>query len=344
MTAVPGIVRAKVVITEHGPTLAVLLAVIGLVCLAGTGWMLLNPPTTTVTDQSNEQQFESSLRTSTVVTSDSEMYDAGTRIENQPVYFTETMPNLTLTAVADVPDDRPVTVRHQLVLSMRATRDGEVFWERTRILIDEQTTTTNGSVVQSTVINVPAFSSGIAPVQDEIGSAGSLSVAVGLTTTYETDTYSGTLQRQPTLGLSGRTYTLDPVSASKRESTSETRTVVVPSQNRRSYTLPAGVGALALLSAAVILILYRRRDRWGSVEDHVYQNRYAEWISVGTLGTDVAERSVHMDSVEDVVDVAIDMDKRVIYDPSRDVHAVIDGTMLYYHGPENPLAAVTPGE
>lgn len=332
----PGISRAKLAIAEHGRTIAVVLAVVGLLALTGAGWVYTNPPTTTVTEQSHEQTIESSLDTSAVVTGDSALYDSGERIENQPVYFTETMPDLTLTAEAAVPADQSVRVDQQVALVMQAARDGEVFWERSRLLIDEETTTTTGATTASATVDVPELRERLAPVADEVGTAGTLSVTVELTTAYETDRYSGTLTRQRPLDLADRTYALEPFAVENRESTTETRTTTLPRSNL-AYGAPAAVGALALLSAVVLFGLYRLRgEAWSGLETQIHRDRYAEWISVGSLRGEVGERSIAMASVEDLVDVAIDQEKRVVFDPEIHTHAVIDGSVVYYHGPVDP--------
>lgn len=336
MALTPGIPRAKLLVAEHGRTIAVVLAVVAVLALTGAGWVYSNPPTTTVTNHTHEQRFESAVDTSAVVTGDSAMYQSGQRVENQPVYFTHTMPNLTLGVETAVPADQQVRVEHRLVLVIQATRDGEVFWERTRVLIDEETSTTTGVTNASTTLDIPALIDRIAPVSEEVGSAGSMSVSVELTTAYESDRYSGTLTQQRPLGLSDRTYTLDPFSVETQESTPETRTTTLPTRNRLAYGVPGAVGVVALLSSVVVFVLYRRKPEWRTLEGQIHRDRYAEWISEGSLRGEVAERSVAMSSLEDLVDVAIDQDKRVIYDPELNTHAVIDGPVVYYHGSIDP--------
>ena len=328
----PGISRAKLIISEYGPVLAVALAIIGVLALGGAGWIYTHPPTTTVTDHTNKQTVQSTLQTSAVVTGDSALYREGDRIENQPVYFMGATPNLTLTVQTSVPDEQAVQVDQQIELVMRASHSGETFWQQTRVLEQEETTTSNGTVTTSTELNVSQLENQIAPVQAEIGSAGSLTVFVTVTTSYETNQYSGTLSDRALIRLSGNTYTVEPLTLETTESTPKTREIVLPTRNASAYTIPAGIGVSALLGAGLVAGLYRRRERWDTVEDHIHQNRYAEWISAGTLSAGIGDQYVPVQSLEDLVDIGIDMSKRVIYDRDRDVYAVIDGQMVYYYG------------
>lgn len=332
MTRYPGIAQAKFFVSEYGPVLAVSLAIIGVIALGGAGWIYTHPPTTTVTDNTNKQTIQSALQTSGVVTGDSALYRTGDRVENQPVYFISTTPDLTLTVQTTVPDDQAVQVEQRIELMIRTAHDGDTFWQKTRVLERNQETTSNGTVTTSTELDVPQLKNQIAPVQDEIGSAGSVDVFVGVTTSYETDQYSGTLSRETPIQLSERTYVIEPVSFETTESTPETREIVVPTRDASAYTIPAGIGVSALFGAGVIAGLYRRRERWEAVEDKIHQSRYADWISAGTLPPDIGEQYVPVESLEDLVDIGIDTNKRVIYDHERDIYAVIDGQTVYYYG------------
>lgn len=336
MIGYPGIARAKFFVSEYGRVLAVVLAILGVVALGGAGWEYTHPPTTTVTDHTNKQTVQSTLQTSAVVTGDSALYRPGDRVENQPVYFVGATPTLTLTVRTTVPDDQTVQVGQRVELVMLATRDGEVFWQKTRVLEREEATTSNGTMTTATELDVPQLRDRIAPVRGEIGSAGTLAVFVSVTTSYETDQYSGTLSRRTPLGLSERTYTIEQLAFETTESTPKTREIILPTRDASAYTVPAGIGVTALLGAAVVGGLYRRRERWDTVEDRIHRNRYAEWISAGTLSRDVGEQCVPVESLEDLVDIGIDTSKRVIHDRERDAYAVIDGRMVYYYGEGSP--------
>lgn len=338
MTGIPGIPRAKLVVARYGPVLAVVAAVVGVVALGGAGWLYANPPTTTVTDQTNEQTVRSTLETSAVVTGNSSLYEAGERVESQPVYFVESMPEATLRVETTVPDQEAVQVGQRVELVMRATSDGETFWNDTRVLERASVTTSDGTVNTTTELDVPDLQEQLAPVRDEIGTAGSLAVFVRVVTAYETDQYAGNLSKRTQLELSGDTYAISGMTLKATKSTPETRQVVLPTRDASKYTIPAGIGATALLTAAVILGLYFRRERWVGVENEIHRNRYDEWISTGSLSPRLGNQYVPVNSLEDLVDVGIDANKRVIYDRDLNAYAVIDGPTIYFYDEEGPRA------
>ncbi|MFB6232633.1 MAG: DUF5305 family protein, partial [Haloarculaceae archaeon] len=61
---------------------------------------------------------------------------------------------------------------------------------------------------------------------------------------------------------------------------------------------------------------------------------YSEWISEGELVLDATNEYVYVSSVEDLVNVAIDTDKRVIHDSDLSVYTVTDGEVIYYYTAE----------
>ncbi|QLG63211.1 DUF5305 family protein [Halorarum salinum] len=336
MIRYPGLARTKLFISDYGRELAAVLAVIGVLFIGGAGWIYAHPPTTTVTDQTNEQTIRSTLHPSAVVTGDSALYRSGERVENQPIYLIAATPNLTLTLETTVPADQPVQVDQHVELVMQAAHNEDAFWQETRDLERSRKSTSNGSVTTSTKINVPQLKEQVRPIENELGRDGSLRVFVRVRTSYETSQYSGTLNRTTPLQLSERSYEIDPLTLERTESTPETREVVVPTRDTSAYAIPAGIGVTALLIAGVVGGLYSRREQWGAVEDQIHQNRYAEWISEGTLSPGIGSQYVQVDSLEDLVDIGIDMGKRVIQDFGKDAYAVIDGEIVYYYGEGTP--------
>lgn len=65
--------------------------------------------------------------------------------------------------------------------------------------------------------------------------------------------------------------------------------------------------------------------------DDLHRRQYSHWISPGTLPFDLDHEFVELESLENVVDVAIDTQERVVHDRRRDLFAVISENVVYYY-------------
>ena len=184
----------------------------------------------------------------------------------------------------------------------------------------------------SATVDVPDLRERLGPIRSEIGSDGSLAVFVWVTTSYETGRYPGTLSDITPLEISGSSYAIDPLALEITESTQATRRVVLPSRDPLAFLLPAGAGAFALLLAGVVWFNYRRLPGPGRLADRLHRSRYAGWMSAGDLPASLDGQRVEVESLEDFVGVAIDSKKRVLFDRSRNVYAVVDGGTIYRYG------------
>jgi hypothetical protein len=166
-------------------------------------------------------------------------------------------------------------------------------------------------------------------IQDEIGSVGSYSLTVSLTVEYQTDQYEGTLSATTPIVFTGGAYWLsDSLSANRQHSETVTRQVTGSPD-------PVVYGGLALLgllclAGAVALVRFRDRIDVDALELEFYHDEYDEWISQGEFPTGTDKRYISINNLEDLVDIAIDSNKRVIYDSSLEVYSVIDGDLVYY--------------
>ena len=324
-----GILRAKVIIATYGPTLVIGLTLLGLVSLGSAGWMYTHPPTTEVTDRIDKLAVRSELHTHARVMGDSSLYSKGTTLRDQPVYFTPATPTVRLSLRTTIPTDKPATVNQSLELVIRGVRDGRVFWSETRTLNVERATTRNSTITTLAPIDVRKVQDRVGEVTDEIGSAGSVEVLVRTNVTYETSQYSGHESELALVQLADRSYVIEPVTFGQTHSTPITRTITVPRQSRFGYQLPATVGGVSITISGLIGVLYTRREDTEPLEYWLQKERYDEWVSTGKLPQYVSDEIVSLNSLEDVVDVAIDTNKRVIYDETQNRYAVIDGKVVY---------------
>lgn len=60
--------------------------------------------------------------------------------------------------------------------------------------------------------------------------------------------------------------------------------------------------------------------------------RFKEQIAIGEYsGPDLSKKTINVQSLKDLIELAIDSDKRVIFDPKKQVYFVIDGDILFFY-------------
>lgn len=319
----------ELVIGRYGWYVALGMVILGLVALGGAGQTYLNPPVEEVTEQTNTQTIQTTTETSAVVENSTPLYDEGRVLHDMPIYFFEASPNLTLRIRTDVPGDQQVQVSQRHVIHLHATRNGQTFYEDRRVVATDQTQVSDGTVWVNTTLNMREVRSYVSEKQSAVSAAGSLQVTLRQSVTYETNDYSGTLNTSAPLVLSGDTYWIDgDLSASRTHSTPVTqRSVAQP-----NMTIVGGLGALGIgLLAGAVVVIRRSRDIDPlSVETDLARSRYDEWISNGEISTKSDKEYIRTDSLEDLVDIAIDSNGRVIYDRSLDAYAVVQDDLVYY--------------
>lgn len=99
----------------------------------------------------------------------------------------------------------------------------------------------------------------------------------------------------------------------------------------RTNYFPLSVN-LILLLLLIFLLLSRQRNKPKAAIEH---KRFKEWITEGIV--DAKDKTmIHILSLEGLVDLAIDLDKRVIYDSRVSKYYVLAEDMVYVYDPVRP--------
>ena len=325
--------RAKWLVSRYGHVVAAALLLVSLAAFAGAASAYDRPPAERVTTQVNEQTIAAQLETRAVVTGNTTLYEPGEVLRNKPVYFVRASPRLTLELSTAGPAGEPLTATHVVVLEHRATRDGEAFWRENRTLVREELRTAGRPVASTTTLNVTRVLAFVDARQSEISDVGLFETEVVVRVDYETSRYAGSFTADLPLVLTGRAYWLG---ADFEEDRSHSETVVETVPGERDLALVVGlaaVGMLALAGAAGALGSHRRLDPL-TLETRLSRSQYEEWISDGEFPTGTDKKYVRINSLEDLVDVAIDSNRRVLYDEELDIYAVIDADIIFYFSTE----------
>lgn len=327
------ILRLKAFVADYGPLLALTLALLGATMVGYAGWVHTNPPTTEVTDRVDEQTFRSELHTAATTSADTSMYDPGTRLVDQPVYLRSAVSSIALTQRAALPTDQPVHVEQRLVLRYQVRHDGATFWEESHVLARNETTTATGAFVSNASLDVGDVRSRVGEIRADAGDAGTVRTQLVVTLAYESERHAGELSETVPLRVTGSTVSIDRPVLERAHGTTVTSRQPVP---RRStvYLVPGGAGVALLAAAGLVALRFRRGFDRRDIERRLQARRFTEWISSGSVPDSSGRTTVSLDSLADLVDVAIDTDNRVVHDEKRNVYVVLDDTVLYRYCPE----------
>lgn len=297
------------------------------------------------------------------VATENEVFEEGTVLTDRPTYFTEINPELAgeFTYVYSA-DDGDVDVEVELIRIVRAVDAGDtagdgdgdssptVHWS-----VNETVETTaesglepNDEVTASFTVDVPEMLNESEHIEDSIGSSpGTVETmvvaVVQIDGTVEDDPVERTDRYELRLGSDGDAYRVDgPTAEERTEERTEPITVAGPSGP--FGPIPAGILFIASFGLLGVLTLSKARGVLAPPASELERIRqsneraeFDEWISTGTLPSSVRNRSqIAVSTLEDLVDVAVDCDRRVIED--GDTYYVVDGEVLYVY--ETPVREI----
>ncbi|WP_252699796.1 DUF5305 domain-containing protein [Natronosalvus vescus] len=318
--------RLDLLIAQNRRALLIALLVIGAVALVATGWVVANPTTATTTQEVGHQTIETDVQTSAEVVEDG-LWEEGTVLENKPAYVLNATPVVAITAESAAPSG--TDFEHEIVLRYEATRDGEAFWEDETILASGSSSIADGSGVTQATIDVRNLQEQQDELEDELAGISTVDMELIVRATYDTGPHVGDQVASTPVVITENTYYLE-----EHPSASETHplTQTVEEPQSASTTL---VGLLVILTAGsfggAAFVNARSDVDVDQAKQAVHKNRYAEWISNGSLPMWVGEEHIALDTLEDVVDVAIDTNERVIHDRNRGLFAVVSESVVYYY-------------
>jgi len=276
-------------------------------------------------------------------------FDEGAVLQNRSVYFRQVTPilNGTVTITHEgSPSDVSTTTDLRLVVRSvdGGPESGRVLWA-----VSEPIRTVESSGTRPTqipfAVNVSEHIETAARTQEDLRTTQGQSQVLLVAETRAQATVAGervsqTRRDQLRIRPRGGLYAVTAATAgAQTESVSETVAVPVETDPVRAYGSLLAVLAGLVVGAGILWL-----DREGqldvpagtasAIESAKERESFDEWISRGRVpATEGGERVVDVDSLEDLVDVAIDSDRRVIEDGSGEF-AVFDGRTRYRFRPD----------
>jgi hypothetical protein len=347
----PRSLQLRAVLDEWYPLVVLAFVLVG---LAG-GWVayttFVAPGTTTEQRVVGSWERSGQFDHRATVTENNSVFPVGTTLSDRPVYPTAVAPtvNGTFTYTYAASDEGNLSVSADTRLRYRGVegssgQQSTELWRTSRPLSSESTR----SLAPSEELAVPfaldahRIRNRSERIREELDSgSGRVETAVVVEThvigTVNSERVDNTTTYTLPLEVSGESVRLrdpEPLTTSRERTTR----VTVPVQHGvlregAGVLLPCvgilGTGALALArSRGWIALSPAERERLAHERD---RGEFDEWITSGTLPEEIATRPcVRVDSLQGLVDLAIDTDSRVIED-ARYGYAVIHDGLLYVY-------------
>ncbi len=344
------LVRLRAAIDEWFIVVVVALLALGLV----GGWAAYGAVATPDDEEVDHQTVEAWSTTggfehSATVQEENEVFPVGPELADRPVYFTEISPDLDATFGYwyDAPSgDVTIDVEAERVIRSVDDEDGE-YWSTNETLEEssEQALGPGEEHVTTFSVDVPAMMNETDRVEESLGgSAGTVETVVVVHVAMEGTIDGEAVDRIETYELAiedgGATYSVDAPAADER---AEERTEEVATASSTGFFGPLGPILLAFVSICALgaLVITRRNGTLAPsaaeldrVREQHEREEFDDWISRGSLPDSVRDRSrIEVATLEDLVDVAIDSDRRVIEDERVGGYYVVDGDSLYVYEP-----------
>ena len=281
---------------------------------------------------------------SAVVQNGTEVFEEGDELQDRRTYFTRVSPELDVeyeyrhdTLETDLDVDT------ELQLQLQSSDDEEVYWELSEPLDDEtaasfspgETLTLDGTV------DMADLTERVDRIEEELGSSpGDSEIQIiarsEIEGTIGNDSVAEVREDVLVVTPDGETYSVE--TRMDHSGTSD-RTAAVGGTAEEGWLRTIGAPLLTAVSllGLVAVVGAEKRGHLRLPEDAEYlsdRKKFDDWITTGSLPASLADRpTIEVDSLEGLVDVAIDSDRRVIEDPSTSRFYVAEDSVLYRYDP-----------
>lgn len=345
-----GAAKVRYLLSENGRMLSQIGALLLLVGFIGVAVTMVFPPTMAVTEVTDRSLVETGTTTTATVENDHAMYQAGEELTNEPVYLRGVSPSVTVTATTRAPpDDVVVDQQVSILYTASSTEDGVFRRQKHAITSTSGTIEGNAATVDSVAtVQSADLADTLREMRAEIGDAGSVNAYLHVETTYSSDDYEGSLEDRAELTVSPDSYRVPVLSVSKEHRT--TASYAAPVSDKVFQTTSPVAGSVIVPHMTLLFLVlsviggvvlgaarYGRREFDADRErDRIHRLRYDEWISGGDLPTAFSKHLevIPMDSLEGLVDIAIDSETRVIHDSQQGRYAVFTDAAVFVFRPD----------
>lgn len=342
-------VRARALLDEYFVVAVVALLAVGAAGGAAVYTTHVEPGTETQTREVGAWESTAGYDHEATVTEENRVFPVGSTLENRGLYYTNVAPELDGAFRYGFDGGGELDIEAETTLVIRSVgEEGETFW-RVAEPLDETSTTIgpDGTATTAFSLNITEVRAQIDAIEEDLGgSPGTTEVRV-VTDVAATGTAGGGDANHESsymmaIDPGADTYTVEaPSDETERHAHTGTVTVQRDYGPLRTFGGPAAV-ALSLLGLVTLgvarvqgAIAVSETER-AALKVASEREEFDEWVSTGRVPEAVRSRdAVAVESLADLVDAAIDSDRRVIHDPEDDTYHVIDDALRYEYVPDH---------
>ena len=288
-------------------------------------------------------------------------FPVGTELENRSVYFTDVSPELEATFRhrydADAGDVDVAVTAERVIRSVEEGDEnaGVEYWSVDETVAESSAQGLAPGEEHATdfAIDVPATVNESEAIEESLGGSPGTTetvvvVSVSMTGTIDGERVDRVEEYELEISPDGSTYAVEAPTLDENateESAEDDDAVATADAGSSGLFGSVGPTLLAVVSLCALgaLVATKATGRLAPSEAALERVReryerevFDDWISRGTLPDDVRARSrIEVSTLEDLVDVAIDSDRRVLEDERAGEYYVVDGESLYVYEPRS---------
>jgi len=345
--------EARQLLADWFVPVSILLVVVALTSGVAVYSAVATPAEPTEYDTVDSWSTTADFSHSAEVSEPNEVYSVGQQLDDQPRYYTEVMPVLEgEIQYSYQAADGDVAVETDITQITRAVEDGSdgdvVYWRDERSLDAEQTSelSPGETHTDSFAVDIEAMDRDATETAESLGStAGTLETVIRIDVrmdgSIDGESVEHTEQYELPVAVTSGTYTVELPSETGHV---EQQTVAVSTDWTERVGDAVGLLVLLVLSVGSLggLTAAKHREALAppaadrkAVEAQSERETLDEWISTGLLPPAVDERPrIEVTSLTELVDVAIDSNRRVIDRADADEYVVVDDTVIYGFRPD----------
>lgn len=325
-------------ISSFFPIIAAILLVI-----AGVGvyWLYQNsqPRYTTVMNDITLYSYEGGFSHCATVTENNALWPVGMVLENKRTYFLSITPEFEPTFRFELSEAESTSgrLRSTVDLNIQSVREGEVYWSETRKLTETSWDLSEMNFeLELSPLNIAQIKDRVEEIQDSLrfssgATQANIIVKVVMDGTIDGDETNRSETYQLPIVLGRTTYSADK-NIFQRKSTTE----FVEKEVKKDAQVTASVLPLIFIAGPLLILGYVSFEKWQiskygleKLSTQRQRNRYGEWISEGKLTEPEYKNEIEFETLEDLIDAAVDMGRRIIHDEEKSKYFFIEEGNIY---------------